>query len=291
MAGLISWRNWADAATLTPTYSGFTATVDSNYPMTNLQTRQLSTVCRYSSAAHAIYIQADLGVERDVDLCAVLAIRARTYDPGSGSSNAYTINVRVSNVSDFSTLIYSGSSSSTMNPLVGAPANVHHQLPAGTRGRYVQIRVQFSSPSGETFAEAGRVWIGDALSLPGSMDAGVQAQWSISALDFGDLDVSAGFQHYASPKAKARRLGIDVLCNDICAFGFDDNDAIHYAEPSLQALQFEAGTTGEVIVIPRTTTPLWIQAVNVYGHIERPFDIQHVAGPNYRANLTVIEER
>lgn len=294
MSGLISWRNWADTATLTPVFGSDTYTVDPNFPLSNLQNRQLSSVCKVTASTGAfveVAATADLGGYRNVNFLAFLGLRARTPNYVGEGPNGCWFYVECSEYSDFHILDYSASERTWLNPLSGAPSNVFHILPAVNATRYIRAKVRFDAPDSETFLQAGRLWIGDALELPGAVNGGVRSQWSISTIDSGNLDASAGLQTYAARRGIYRRVGMDILCDDVTAFGFDSEATIHYGPPSLSALQMEAGTTGELIALPRSDTGPWTQSIGIYGHLERPFDIQHVAGPNYRANLTVVEER
>lgn len=161
------------------------------------------------------------------------------------------------------------------------------KLPAGilTGGRYKWI---FTAPSATKFT-VSRAWIGDALVLPDGVDGG----WSMTFRDSGSLDYTDGQQWVESPGVKTRVLNIPIegARSTEESWGFVDGEEETTLHANLHGLQMEAGTTGEVIAIPRTSTDAWIRSTAVYGHIEQPWSIGHKAGPYWGATLTIVEER
>lgn len=151
-----------------------------------------------------------------------------------------------------------------------------------------QIRLEFPE-SDTTPLSFGRLWFGDALVLPDGVDAG----WSMSFRDSGSLDATDGQQWVESPGVITRVLTVPLegARNTETHWGWKDGGSYVTNRMSLNALQLEAGTTGEVIAVARTSTDLWTQRTTVYGHIEQPWAIGHTAGPHWAATLTIVEER
>lgn len=162
---------------------------------------------------------------------------------------------------------------------------VHLTQPVSASG---QIRVEFPD-SDTTPVRFGRLWISDALVLPDGIDAG----WQMGFRDSGSLDATDGQQWVQSPGVITRVLTIPLEGerDTETHWGFADGSEAITNRMSLHALQMEAGTTGEVIAVARTSTDLWTQRTTVYGHIEQPWAIGHTAGPYWGGSLTVVEER
>lgn len=151
-----------------------------------------------------------------------------------------------------------------------------------------QIILQFIGSDVST-VRFGRLWIGDALVLPDGVDAG----WSMSFRDSGSLDATDGQQWVESPGVITRVLTVPLegARKTELHWGFADGATDITNQMSLNALQLEAGTTGEVIAIARTQSDLWVSRTMVYGHIDQPWAIGHTAGPYWGGTLTVVEER
>lgn len=161
-----------------------------------------------------------------------------------------------------------------------------HTMPEGLSAR-ATLRLRYSSANNRSL-RVGRLWISDALTLPDGVDAG----WSMSFRDTGTLDPTSGGQWVPSPGVRSRVLTIplEAACSGVYAWGFDDEARAITQPQNLHALQLQAGTTGEVIAIARTRTPLWARQSAVYGHIDQPFAITHKAGPYWGSTLSIVEE-
>lgn len=150
-----------------------------------------------------------------------------------------------------------------------------------------RFELTWSSLDGQPFSLA-RLWIGEAIEL----GDGVDAQWRSGFRDSGTLDVTDGGQHIPTVGVVTRTLSLSLSAKDTeLAWGFKDGGAVITNADNLHALQREAGTVGEVIVVPRASTPLWAQASGIYGHIDGAWEIEHQSGPNWRAAFTVEQER
>lgn len=157
---------------------------------------------------------------------------------------------------------------------------------AWTHGEY---EVEFSGAAGWTgYFGFARLWVGSAILL----DQGVDAQWRAGFTDTGTLDATDGGQQVPAYGVVTRTLGVSLSANSTeLAWGFADAGTDISQPDNLHALQIEAGTIGEVLAIPRASTPLWTRTSAIYGHIAQPWEIEHQAGPNWRAGFSVEEER
>jgi hypothetical protein len=158
----------------------------------------------------------------------------------------------------------------------------------GFKARCVRVAPGWISTDADGWRSIGRLWIGDALILPN----GVDARWQQGVLEFGQLDTSAGRQAYENPAARSRTLMCPLSKLDTMqAFGFDEGDTSAADVPCIQSLQLDVGATGEVIVLPRTSSSIWMRRLGIYGHLAKPPTIAHESGPYFSTTLRVIEER
>lgn len=150
------------------------------------------------------------------------------------------------------------------------------------------VQVEYASSITGVFS-LGRLWVGDALVLPDGIDAG----WQMAFRDSGSLDATDGQQWVQSPGVITRVLTIPLegARDTETHWGFADGSEAISNRMSLHALQHEAGVTGEVIAVARTSTATWVNRTMVYGHIDSPWAIGHSAGPFWGGSLTVVEER
>ena len=281
MAGLLAWRNYIDSATLSST-----SAIDPAHPLANLKLRGLSRGMRVTSGA-GFTITANFAAADALDL-GVIALLGLNRRNGERFSGTMTIQ-RSTNGSTWSTLDTVSISDNARSSL---PANFIYPLAAGawSASGWPWLRVTWATGGTELGALA-RLWAGPALVLPDGVDAG----WQMGFRDSGSLDATDGQQWVASPGVRTRVLTIPLESarDTETTWGFSDTAGTFVAADrmSLQALQLEAGTTGEVIACPRTSSPLWAHRAGVYGHIEQPWAIGHQSGPYWGAGLTVVEER
>lgn len=59
----------------------------------------------------------------------------------------------------------------------------------------------------------------------------------------------------------------------------------------IQGLQHWAGQTGEVILIPDTSSPLMVRRTALYGHMARVPQIKKVRGGFFDTSIAVAQER
>ncbi len=292
MSGLITWaaRNWADKGTVTAVYGADTGTMDPSYPVTNLQNRQLARIARYLSGGSGVFATADLGAAMPVKLVGMFGIGALQLVPYSGA-NIYEIQVQGSNVSNFSSLVYNNTTGS-ISARQGSLWLRNHAfwiLPTVVSARYWRVRVQGYSP--KAFRDVGRLWISDALDLTGAIDTDPV----LGGVDPGVLLESYGQQYYEQPRQRIRTISLGLKLTTQQAFGFSDTSAAQVNAASLQALQVEAGTTGEVFVVTYARNRTWAQATSAYGHLSSFPEIQRHPdsapdSPRYSSTINVAEE-
>lgn len=277
MSAIISYRNLADDATL----SGSTSIA---YPLANLQSRQLAKVWR-SNGLIAPSITADLGHAQPVSLVALLNINSVVRGAGDCAI-------------EYSSDAITWTSASFALPADAGALDLPHALFARiltsvlskiTAARYIRLTPAWVRIGAANFYEAGRLWIGDTIDIPGGCDAG----WALGGQDFGSLDRSAGLQFYADrlPRGRILRMpctGIDTTI----AYGFADNAVSASNVPSFDDLINYAGSTGEVVAAHRVESALWVRRSAIYGHLSPDsLLLPHQAGPKYAWNGTIIEER
>lgn len=273
MSALISYVNLVDASTLsTP------ATVISGFPLANVQTRQLSATTRLSAAGEPPNIVVDFGATRTFRLISIMGY----------SANLARDNLVVSCRSGTSGAWSTVTPALTIAVLDRTAPVLHCLMPGQISARQVNLQFGALDSGYPTSVTIGRLWLGDAIVLPNGVDGG----WSIGFNDSGKLDVSAGLQAYESRRPRPRTLRMSITGMDCAtAFGFTEETGVATNAPYMQDMQMAIGTTGELIVIPRMGIGPWVARLGIYGHLAQTFDIQHQAGPNYSAELTVVEER
>jgi hypothetical protein len=283
---LMAYRDYAATATL----SGGNALP--GYPLTSMQTRQLSKVYKTSSIG-TFSFTADLGAVRDIRVVALLGTSR-----GPMNNNVDVVVEYSRNGSTwFTSTLMAGADAgvpSLASHLVVVPARPisDSTLPGGAdvgvSARYVRISPTWAQ-TGLT-RSIGRLWISDAIVIP----SGVDGDWEQDFVDTGMLDFSDGQQAYEAPKNRVRvlRVNLSGLPADL-AYGCADGASSAADAASIQGMQMEAGVTGSVLIVPRLDSPIWVRRLSIYGHIDansRPA-IRKQAGDNYSTQFTAIEER
>jgi hypothetical protein len=300
MAGIIAYRNLVDGLVPGSTLTS-NGDIDPNYPLSNLQTRQLSDVCKMwpvSSGSGAHRITCDFGSVRDIRLVALFGIDK--VDPTGGwqivqveysrdGINWLSADVDIVDDAGVPDLPTCAVFVPRRNGLDITPPSTHGKV--GIRARYVRVAPGWVSTEPSGWRVIGRLWIGDALVL----DNGIDDNWTLGVVERGELDVTDGGQAYEEKRDRTRTLGVSLSDMDTAtAFGFSDSDADADDAMSVQGMQIEAGCTGEVVVIPRATdSALWVRRLGIYGHIDASQvpEIRKQAGAYYATNFTVVEER
>lgn len=288
MSVLISYRNLADTA---PVISGPDLP---NFPLSNLRVRQLSATWRaeiYGSEPPEIFVDRGVGAG-PIRVIALLA--TNRYRPDTEGKDVE--------------ILYSHNNAlwSLIPNIVGAPDIGCPGLPNNVIGlvgdellemppRYLRIVPKWQ-PSGDSeYYEAGRLWIGDAIVLPKGCDSG----WGFGVRDRGRDDETDGLQVYADPRKKQRWLRLPLSgVPTATAYGYADSAIRALDVPSLQDMMLHAGKIEPVLAFHRyddasaANTAIWARRTGVYGRLtEDSLQIDHESGPNYKATLTIREER
>lgn len=283
MAGLIAYANYADDATITAGDIGAGSVTRS---LDNLKTRQLANVASIDGSLK-FEVDVDLGSALPIRCVAMLGIVKTGFLTNLQGQVTVNGSVKISSEPTHATPLFTGSLYTVANEKDGMPLSVFCVVDAGIVGRYVRVRINEPLP-GFQERSVGRLWISQAVVL----SRGVDSQWTLDLVDPGSVEASAGGQWYESRRPLARRLSFSLTGAETdTTFGFDESEEIDPQVESLQIAAFALGSTGEAIVLPRTATSPWLNRLGVYGHLERPLQIRHLAGPKYAINGAIIEER
>jgi hypothetical protein len=281
MSALICYRNLIDLPDCSLSLSSGSEL--DGYPLTNLQTRQLARSARIPTLGSPMIV-VDLGSPQLFDLVGLIGINV------NGMRGSGDITVQYSGNGIVWTTATAVCPADAGAPDIPRSVLVRTRQPATTfkiNTRYLRIQPNWSTTDG--YREIGRLYIADGIDIPPGCDAG----WELGGRDYGVLDRSSGLQYYADRRTRGRVLTMPMtgITTEI-AYGFKDDATIGPAGPSFDDLFNWSGTTGDVIVAPRASSPLWIRRTGVYGHLtEDSLRLRHIAGPRYECTLNVEEER
>lgn len=282
MAALIAYRNLFDGLTL-EVGPGSTHNMGieevAGYPVTNVKTRQLGQVARYrsndSDPGNWCWLTFDVsGAAAKANMVAVIGRDAPAYINVTGSLDGGSI---------AGSVVYVSGRTPELPPLAV------YRIPA-SYGDISLIALEAGNVPAPDYLELSRIFVARAITLPD----GVDGRWSLGADDAGWLDKSRGQQYFEAAGVVTRRLNVSIPQMDsMTAFGIAENATVEPVDqvPSIQDMQMEAGTTGEVVVVPRGDSAVWTRRLGIYGHLDRVPVIQKEAGPNWSTSFTVIEER
>ena len=183
-----------------------------------------------------------------------------------------------------------------------APVNVVLTAPwdDGETGRFRAYRLgfQFANFVGDPMpATFGGIWIGNAVEF----GDGVDAQWTLGVVDAGSLSTTRGGQAYARPAPPRRTLHVSLgNLDERTAYGIglpQDYWGRELGSNYLSDAAKHLGATGPCIIVPRVKRADlpsgdrdWIRRTAVYGHLTRPIEIAHRAGPYYTSSIDMVEE-
>ncbi len=272
MGALISYRNRIDTATLSA------SNVLAGYPLTNLQTRQLAKVCRLDSLGDPT-ITIDLGAAMRTDVIAAL---------GTNAASAATGNTAISWATSPGgpwTTISGPTANDAAVPDLPRSIIVSHGVDAPVR--YWRFKPQWSRVGGAAYFEIGRLWLGPAIMVP----EGCASDWGMGFLDRGTLDASGGWQMFEDARPRVPRLRMRFEVETELAYGYTEGATSSTDVPCFQDMQMAAGVTGEVIAAPRASSLLWLRHAGIYGHVESPFEITHLAGQRFGVEFAIVGER
>jgi hypothetical protein len=292
---VIAYKNLVDDLVVGSTFTADGGTFP-DFPISNLQLRTLSKVCRLSTAGPPVArLNLDLGKVRDVRIVALLAIGLGARALGGSdvllsysrdNSTWYSAVFSIANDTGVPELPSGAVFVPTRPPTDVTPPGG----PAGTPGivaRYLRIQPNWSSGAA-SYREFGRLWVGDALVIP----EGVEASWQEGAIDPGAVDVADGGQAYENPKTRLRTLQCSLpKMTSVEAYGFDESASSATDAPCIQGLQMRCGSSGEVLVLPRSSNPLWIRRLGIHGRCAEVPAIRSLKGPYYATDFRLVEER
>lgn len=285
MAGLISYRNLVDLSSTVITATG---TVAPDFPLTNLRVRQLSTVTRISRVSLQT-MQLEIFLDRGVGAPNIVGGVAAVIGINAVAGSPQPLALSVGSSTTASGYVGIGGTLSFVDAGVPAlPQSIFCEI-TGTIQRYLRVAAQWFVGAGVTYGSIGRLWLGPAIVI----DGGVDDQWELDYVDPGAIVSSSGGQVYERPKPRRRVLRCNLSSlKSKHAFGMTAGVSGGDV-PSLQGLQMEAGLTGEVIVVPRSSSDLWNRRAAIYGHLDSSGrgSIVKNEGDNYSTSLIVIEER
>ena len=166
----------------------------------------------------------------------------------------------------------------------------------------IDVRVHYVNYNGlppHNGCYIGGIWVGNAVVIPD----GVEAQFSITTEPGATPVISRGGQSYmdADPPVRSVEYAIGNLDERQCwGSGVSDgfgNGGIRLQPEWWSDIQRRVSTGSPCICIPRTREvpgaleKFWLLNTAMYGRLSRPINIEHQAGPYYRASWGVVEER
>lgn len=305
MASHISFVNAADAVTLSVFGDGYDET-----PIECMQTRQrddryvragLSTIDEVVIQADAgadpfqmgwatmfallgVGASADIhGVRRNVPVTVQVWGFINVYDPGPSWVSE---SISLGDAGEYD--LFGNSIPFVLTPTV--------DLSGPPMARY-EFHVQIGrGESGTGRLEIARAWIGSALTLI----EGIEESFTLKVIDRGSLDASKSEQCFESRGVRIRVMECSALnLSSVDVYGFDEaaGDGVWPSRPDammprcVQGAQLIAGSTGEVLFVPRDGDSRMIRSMAICGHFSRIPDIRGSAGPCYATTFEVTEER
>ena len=246
---VFSWDNYADDATIvdnTPDPSpGATTAV---LGVAKLKTRQLGDVFRRTFDSPAVspspdlILDFDLGSAKKTDLIAVLnhTMSGMSYTLAFGSSSG------ANDIGTETGTFWTGTADDPKNDFI--------YLATGHTARYIRLTVAVTVAT----VDIGRIWFDDAWSANLSLD------FSIGVDDSSTMVDTRGGSVYTSER-KRRKL-IHCSAHALSTANVIGTDA---DTDSFMSMDLKAGSSGEVIVLPDTSSTRLTQRLGVYGHLSR----------------------
>lgn len=282
-----SYKNYADTAALSAYNS---QTYQAALPLANLQDHRLSKKARTTGTTHGFAVGIDLNAVRNTKVVALCGLNFSSNDPAY-SSNALVYTVTFSNTAIGSTDVGQFQETGYLeNTFSGMPPNVFI-VPNGNAGftaRYLSVVATWSQ-SGGAYFEAGRLWVGDAIVLPGAVEEG----WSQTIQDLSTIQRSRGGQIYADIRQRYRNTKIDVKSVPRQTIFPLANSG--YA--TFQEMFLNAGMSTEIVALLRsslgTGTPeddySFMMHTGVYGVFSQKPSVTNSAGDNYNISMELDE--
>jgi hypothetical protein len=285
---LISYgtRNWVDDPATTVEFGSGDYTELDGYPLSNLLKRQSSTVARWLGPGlpGVVSLHITFAEPRPVAVVGLLGCNFRA----ANTVAALTVNARIGGTWHEPIAAISNQDGGARS----LPYNLVAPMPIGSDGSRPMVDelllIAEWDAFGAEFTQAARLWAADGLVLSDGVDAG----WEMQVIETGTVSVSKGQQAYEDPNVRVRQINLplDGITTE-AAWGFRDGDTEAADVPSINDLQLEAGATGEVLVIGRTFTPVWVRRTALYGRLVTVPLIVHKSGELWTSSVSVIEER
>jgi hypothetical protein len=268
---LFGWPNYSDVwGSQTPTFTGGIGSWQSALPLTNMQDRRLAKVARSTDATAAnTAFEVDLKTARGIGCLALtghnLTASATVRWRGGASSGAYTYD---------STALAVSWSATTAEDRLGVNCPAVHIPTAVQSFRFWRCDVSDTgNPAG--YVEIGRLVVAARFQPTINISYGASLSWED---DSTRLVSDGGAALY---NVRSKRRGITAVL---------DNIAEAEALGTLEKMQHQAGTTGQVFFV-------WDTADTTYLH-ERAFlacfrQLSALEAPyvsRYRAAFSLVEE-
>lgn len=282
---VVSYANLIDAAAALLTLPFETA--EAEHPISNLKLRGLGEYLQVTAPESLLIVDIDFGSVKTFNFVAGLGYGLDS-PAGAGEMG---IAVETSATGSDPWVTQSNTYVEDNAPLY-MPGASYAVMPAGVSSRYVRVSVYWPSSSPKRLA---RLWVSNALIIENKVESGTD----FGFVDLSELSQTDGEQYVERLKLRTKSVPITFRnLTTLEAWGFSDGDALAADVPSINGMQFVAGITGEVIVLPIaiTDTPasdtLWQRRTGVYGHIVSPYSIQRdMNSEAWTVSFTMKEER
>ena len=281
----------ANAVPLLSHTSTGTSTEVPTLPLPNLLDRRVAKIARITRAnanqnatTVLTFPLASYSGEKSVRAIAIVGFRL-TADSGADLTSSLRFKVEV--FSGPSTVVYASGGFGIVGSIVpkGVALVALHVFPTVlTANEKIVLSVtRFAALSGNTESlDIGRVFVSDGLEFP----EGVDADWNLVMADSARVLRSSGQQIYAQPLPRYRvgRFKLPPVPEVIAIGSMQQPNSA-----SLQTMGLQVGTTGEVLIAPRTSDAIALSRLSIYGRFSRPVELRHLGGGNYGCDLEVEE--
>jgi len=283
-SAVVSYTNLIDETTAILTLA--TATADADHPISNLKLRGLGDYLKLDDPLGSMTVDVDFGSSKTFNFIGAMGLGMSSPQGAGGIVMRYSTSLDgISYGSAVEVSVYDYA------PMF-LPGSAFSVVPEGISTRYLRVRLDWQWSLPKQFA---RLWVDNALIL----EDVVEDSPDFGFRDTGELSETDGQQYVEFRKLRTKALTLSLRgLSTMEAWGFSSADSAAQAVPSINGMQFAAGLTGEVIVLPIaiTDTPasdtLWQRRTGVYGHVVSPYSIKPDLNPElWQTSLTVQEER
>jgi hypothetical protein len=160
-----------------------------------------------------------------------------------------------------------------------------------TPARYWRFNLNWSRPPGQAYFQINRLLVYTSRGMI-VVPKGVDARWTPGIVTASVAHETPGGQVSDDKRTILRTLGVSVSAKDAkLMWGFESSDVACGDVSSFHDMQMTAGTTGEIVVAPRSANPLWLHRQCFRGRIPRGFSLPHQSGDLYSTSAEIREER